>query len=366
MAINKTQLKSLISQGRYESVTHFLVQSITRRLFPSRDPQPINKIIFSITLAITFGILILLGAAGNYLFGRVQVTPQAFSIFLMGIAYVYILCIVIEFQVNEFSKSIRDNILDALVKEADRQSLQQSMTTIFSVRRQFWTGLIFSLVAHLAFIVVDPTLVKQFGLGFMIVNVIFHSFHGFCIYFYLGYLEWSLSNLKNYEFRLFELDPSSTEIISKVASLLQSTISLMTLMVASATLIFSTTRVLPFASVAAMVFLMWGNTIALYFINRHILKSIISRSKWEKLVRIQAQIRELEGKDNIPSKETLEHINQLKEYHDKIKNSPDSPWDFFRFINTLNTLIWPTLGVIASNVGGFLDFIEKAKKVLFP
>jgi hypothetical protein len=289
-----------------------------------------------------------------------------FSLIFLGIAYIYIACIVIEFQVAEFTKSIRDYILDSLVKDEDRQSLQQSMTTIFSLRRQFWAGIIFSVLAHLTFIVVDPSLVKQFGVGLLAVNLIFHTFHGFVIYFFLAYLEWALSNLKNYEFSLFEMDPSSTEIISKIATLLQSTISLMTLMVASATLILSSSRVLPFASVAAMVFLMWTNTIGLYFINRNILRSIIARAKWGKLVRIQAQIRELESKDKIPSKETLEHINQLKEFHDKIKNSPDSPWDFIRFINMLNTLIWPTLGVVATNVGGFLDFVEQARKLLLP
>lgn len=366
MATNTAQIKLLISQGHFESVTHFLVRSIIQRLFPRHAEQVISKIIFGIVLGFLFSLLLLIGMAGNYVFGQAQATPQILSIFLLGIVYIYIVCVLTEFQVGVITQSVKDNILDALVKESDRQSLRQSLDTAFSLRRQFWTGFIFSLLVHLAFIAVDHSLVRQFGVGFLVVNIIFHSFHGFCIYFFLAYLEWTFSDLKNYRFRLFERDPANTEVIAKLATLLQSTISLITLMVATATLIFSSTRVLPFASVAAMVFLMWTNTIGMYFINRHILKSIIVRSKWETLARIQTQIRELESKDKIPSSETLQHISQLQEHHDKILHSPDSPWDFTRFINTLNTLIWPTLGVIATNVGGFLDFIEKAKKILWP
>ena len=366
MVAKTTQLKSLIAQGHFESVTHFIVWSIIHRLFPNRETKPVRKLVFSLVLGLLFILLILIGMAGNYLFGRVQVTPQVLSILLLGIIYIYFLCIVIEFQIEEFTKSVRDHMLDALIREADRQSLRQSMETIFSLRRQFWFGFIFSLFVHSAFIVVDPSLIKQFGIGFLIVNIIFHSFHGFCIYFYFAYLDWSLSKLKNYRFRLFDRDPSKTEIISKVATLLQSIISLMTLMVASATLIFSSTRVLPFAAVAAMIFLMWTNTISLYFINRYVMKSIIVKAKWETLAKIQAQIRELESKDEIPSPEILQHISQLQEHHDKIMSSPDSPWDFIRFINTLNTLIWPTLGVIATNVSGFIDLIQQIKKLLFP
>jgi hypothetical protein len=158
---------------------------------------------------------------------------------------------------------------------------------------------------------------------------------------------------------LFELDPCSTTIITKLATMLQSIISVMTLMVASATLIFSATRVLPFTIVVAMIILMWLNTVALYFINRHTLKSVIVRAKLKKLDKIQAQILKLELKDQIPTKETLDHITQLKEYHDRIKNTPNSPWDLARFVNTINTLFWPTVGVVISNLEGFLDLIHR-------
>jgi hypothetical protein len=363
---SSTQLKPLISQGRFTSITHFSIQYLVNKIFPRRSPAPLSKLAFSVFLAVIFGLLYLLGLAGNYAIGRVRVTSQVMSIFLLGIAYIYLLCIVIEFQVEKFLKSIKENLLDALVMEQDRQSLHQSMLTIFSLRRQLWFGMIFSLAVHLAFIAVDPGLVNQFGLGFLFVNVVFHAFHGFCVYFYFAYLEWVLSDLKNYRYDLFELDPSSTAIIPKLGMLLQSTISLVTLMVASATIIFSSTRVLPFASVAAMVLMMWLSTIALFLVNRHILKSIIVRAKWEKLTKIQEQIRELEGKDKIPTQETLELINQLKEYHDKIKASPDSPWNLIKFFNTVNSLIWPTLGIIASNLGGFLEFIQQISKFLSP
>ncbi len=364
--INMSHIKTAISQGQFQSFNHTIVQQLANRFFPRRHDSPVNKIIFSLVLAVFFALLLLVGLAGNKLFGPPQVNQQILSIFLLGTIYIYILCVVIEFQIGSFLQMIRDNLLGALVKEQDQQRLVRSMTTIFSVRRQFWFGLIFSLVAHAAFIALDPSLVFKFGLGFILANVIFHAFHGFCVYFYIAYLSWAISELKNYQYDLFELDPCSTAIIPELAAQLQTTISIMTLMVASASIIFASTHVLPFPSVAGMVVLMWLSTIALYFTNRYILKSIIVRAKWEKLGRIQDQIREMENKEKIPSKETLDHITQLKEYHDKIKEAPDSPWNFIRFIGTLNTLFWPTFGIIASNMGDFLDLISKVSKFRLP
>jgi len=363
---DSTQLKTLIFQGHFESITRFFIQYIVNKIFRYRIPTPLRKTAFSVFLAIFFGLLLLLGLAGNYIFGSLRVTSQVMSIFFLGITYIYVLCIVIESQIEKILKSAEEYLIDSLPKEQDRQSLHQSMLTIFSLRRQLWFGIIFSLFVHITFIIFDPSLIRQFGIGFIVVNIIVHTFHGFCVYFYFAYLEWALSNLKNYQFDLFELDPSSTAIIHKIASLLQSTIILLTLMVASATIIFSSTRVLPFTSVAAMVLLMWLSTITLYFINRNILKNIIVSAKWEKLTKIQEQIRELERKDKIPSQETLKLISQLKEYHDKIKASPDSPWSFMKFINTLNTLVWPTFGIVATNVGGFVEFVQKFSKWINP
>jgi hypothetical protein len=361
------QVNALISGKHYESITHFIAEYVYRKITRRRETIPFRKLTFSISLSVIFILLLLFGLAGNYIFGLRSVTSPVLSIFLLGVGYIYILCIVIEFQVDKILMFIREHLLDALVGEQDQQSLFKSLSIIFSFRRQFLFGITFSVLAHIAFIVVDPSLIRQFGIGFLVVNIIFHAFHGFCIYYYFAYLGWTLSDLKNYQYDLFDLDPSSTEIISKIAGLLQSTTYLNTFIVASATIILSTTRVLPFASVGAMVFLMWTNAIALYFLNRHIMKRIILSAKWEKLTEIQHHICELESAEKIPSLDTLEHINKLKEYHDKILDSPDSsPGDIIKFLNTLNTLIWPTFGIFATNISDFLEFMQTFSKFISP
>jgi len=359
-------LKTTITQGQFQSISRAIIQRILGRLFPNLRDRPISKATFSVSLAAIFFLLFVLGIAGNKLFGTPQVDEQIFTIFVIGIIYIYILCVVIEYQIDNSLKTVRDSLLDSLVRDEDRTQLQESMDNIFSVRNQSWFGIIFSVLAHAAFIAIEPSLVLRFGIGFLLVNMVFHAFHGFCVYFFVAYLSWAISDLQNYHYDLFELDPSNTEIIAKLATLLQSTTSIMTLMVASGTIIASTTRVLPFVGVAGMVVFTWINTITLYLVNRHILKSIILRAKWQKLGKIQTQIRELEGKDPIPTKEALDHITQLKEYHDHIKSTPNSPWDVSQFINTLNSLVWPTIGAIATNVEGFVDMIQKVFKGQLP
>jgi ABC-type multidrug transport system fused ATPase/permease subunit len=360
------QYQTIISANKFQSIGCYLVQQMHEKFFRGLPAEQVSKRKYSFTLALIFGLLLLIGIGGNYVAGQPKIDQQVLSIFLLGILYIYILCIAIEFGIDNLIKTSRDHLMAALITEGDREDLIHAFEYYFSVKKQFLFGVIFSLLAHIAFIVLDPSLIFKFGWGVLFVNVIFHTFHGFCVYFFIAYLSWGLQSLKNYRFDLFELDPSSTEIIQKLANLLQSTVSLTTLMVASATIIFSSARILPFASVAGMILLMWISTITLYFINRHILKTIILRAKWEKLKKIQEQIRSLENIDSIPAKETLEHIKLLKEYHDKIKGTPDSPWDFTRYFTMMNTLIWPTLGIIASNVTDFVNLIETISKIKLP
>src|SRR5688572_14667443 len=226
---NMVDLTTAIPEGRFHSITHNIIQWIAGRLSAQWRSTPINKPVFNVLLGVIFVLLMLVGMAANRLFGIIQVDQQVFSVFVLGVIYIYILCIVVEYLIENFLKTIRDDLLDSLVSEEDRKRLQESVTTIFSVRRQFWFGFMFSVFVHAAFIALDPSLVVRFGIGFIIVNVIFHAFHGFCVYFYVAYLQWAVSDLKNYRYDLFELDPSSTAIIPKLATLLQSTISVMTL-----------------------------------------------------------------------------------------------------------------------------------------
>ncbi len=366
MTNNAFKYKAEITHDNFQSINYFFIQKIVANLLPQRYSFHLGKISFMGLLACLFGVLLLFGMALNRLFGVSSISSQVWPIFLLGIVYIYILCLGVEFQVEFLLKFVREHLLSALTKQEDILSLQQSITSIFSKKSQFVFGLIFSLLVHATFVAFDIELVARFGVGFIIVNIVFHIFHGVCSYFFFSYLYWVTSKLKKYHLDLFELDPSSSAIVPKIVKLLQSTTLLMTFMVAIATIIFSSTRVLPFLVTASMVVLMWTSTISLYSANRHTLKELITRTKWAKMRKIQSQIRELEVQDKIPTKETLEHIMQLKEYHDKIMRSPDSPGGISHFFATLNTLVWPTLGILSSNLSGLLDFLEKISGFQLP
>lgn len=102
---------------------------------------------------------------------------------------------------------------------------------------------------------------------------------------------------------------------------------------------------------------MWGYTIVLFIGIQNILSNIIVRAKWKTLNKIQEQIRELESQGPVLSKETLEHIGKLIDYHDRIRATRNTAFDLRALLNFLNSLILPTISVLLSNGRDLLDLL---------
>jgi hypothetical protein len=77
---------------------------------------------------------------------------------------------------------------------------------------------------------------------------------------------------------------------------------------------------------------------------------IITRAKWKKLNEIQAQIEKLEVEENIVEKETMEAVNRLMDYHDRIRATRNSALDLRAGLNFLNSLLLPLLAFLLGNL----------------
>ncbi len=61
---------------------------------------------------------------------------------------------------------------------------------------------------------------------------------------------------------------------------------------------------------------------------------------------IQVKIEKLQVQDEIPTKDTLEHINALMDYHDRVRTTRSSALDVRTGLNFLQSLLLPVIGLL--------------------
>jgi DNA-binding GntR family transcriptional regulator len=103
----------------------------------------------------------------------------------------------------------------------------------------------------------------------------------------------------------------------------------------------------------------WSPTIALFILYQTSLASIIRRAKWKALNEIQSQVEELRASNNLKDKETMEAINRLMDFHDRVKATRNSAIDSSTIINFINSLLLPLLAFLLGNFDKVLSFFSK-------
>ena len=115
--------------------------------------------------------------------------------------------------------------------------------------------------------------------------------------------------LHRYRFDLYAPDPSSSEVVGRLARLLTFILYvtlgfILLLMVGLGLLnVFSKTTVLPGFVISLLVIL---PMVSMYATGQYHLADVIMRAKWKMLNEVQSKIEELSRKEEIPDKDTLD------------------------------------------------------------
>jgi hypothetical protein len=94
----------------------------------------------------------------------------------------------------------------------------------------------------------------------------------------------------------------------------------------------------------------WVPLIALFILYQTSLASIIRRAKWKTLNEIQTQVEELRATGSLKDKETIEAINRLMDFHDRVKATRNSAIDSSTIINFINSLLLPLIAFLLGNL----------------
>jgi hypothetical protein len=252
----------------------------------------------------------------------------------------------------------RDDILDATESIRSLQEFEDWLEKACNLRLHFLVTIFGGLLLGLSSMALYDTLLGAFvGYGFtfalIIVNVFTAAFfYQFSIVILLPTI------LRRYDLRLFAADPATSELLARLSGEL----AFFVYFIAVYSALFTLAGLSQGTSQAAGIFLvlfLWLPIIAMFILNQTSLSSIIRRAKWKTLREIQSQEEKLQDVENFSDKETMEAINRLMDYHDRVKRTRNSAIDLSTTLNFINSLLLPVIAFVIGNINLVLSLFKK-------
>ena len=344
--INKTPMASLFgSIGR-------IVQKITR--YPKPLPLIYSAAILAPMILIPWLLFGLLFSGGNKALIRLGVFP---TIIVLEVAFLSV--ILTYLNINKVLSGIRDTLVNSIVSSKDLSNLQQWLSFGWTSRINryflfywiFWScsALLLCFNSFWGFLGSDLMLFSLFSLYFV--------FFGGISFYYAPLMLLLPLRLRNYQFALYENDPSRSEVVDVISGILNYFVYGYVLIILMLQLAFPMIHLPILGELIILVVIGWVPVTLQYVINQISIRNIISLSKRKTLNHIQTQIKEFHDGD-ITNKENIETINRLMDYHERIRVTPNSGFNIESSLRFLNQLIIPFLGFLLGNIDKVIDYFR--------
>ena len=363
LAKKREELKRQLDAGEYKTLidiffdgTGHIIQKLTRKPAPPSFWVSAVVIILS-TYLIGLLISILLGenyyemsqAAGSF----VRVEEFLFGTFVgllvVGVVIIFVVAAKISFDL--VFTTFRNHVLNAIESLADLTDLQHWLANVFcNVKRLLVLALVIGIPLGFNTVITSSVNVGIFiGVGLTIANVFVSLEVGMAFAQFL--LLYSLpGRLSRYEFKLYAVDPSSSETIGHLSDMFSNIVYILAGVVALGTLLSAFAGDLVALDLFFFVLVGWVPLTIFFVISQISLTKIIIKAKWKILNEIQTEVEALQKPENLVNKEMMEAVNRLMDYHDRIKATRNSALDFRAGLNFLNSLLIPLLAFILANL----------------
>jgi hypothetical protein len=265
-------------------------------------------------------------------------------------------------NIRAFLKTFRESLLDKMTRDNDMQNFGNWMEENFGLRKPLVSGMVAGPL--LAWFLYSSWLENHHAAVFQVsvfVVLLLSSIQSVWVAYYLlpFYIAFP-SRLNRYQFDLYTPDPSSSEVVGRLSRLLTFilyvTLGFIIQLTVGLTLLGVLTEQTPVAGFVFSIFV-WAPTVILYAAGQFHLSDLIARAKWRMLNEVQTKIEALYSEEGIPSKDNLERLAKLMDYHDRIKTTPNSALNFRSSLNFLNSLLLPVLAFVIANLDKVLALI---------
>jgi hypothetical protein len=262
-----------------------------------------------------------------------------------------------------FLDTFRESLLDKMLSIDDIEDLHRWLKANFTVWKPLLSGLLFGPL--LAFLLYQNWLSRNpasYHAGTFVIILLAGIQAVWVVYYFYPFYVSLPSRLSEYHYDIYATDPSSSEVVGQLSKLLTYILYITMAYIVQLTVGLAVFNVLSVDTGLFFALFVWAPTVMLYAAGQFHLSDLIAREKWKILNEIQTKIEALYAQEQIPQQATLQRLGQLMDYHDRIKNTPNSALNFRSGLNFLNSLLLPVLAFIAANLDKVIATFKAALK----
>jgi hypothetical protein len=344
----REDLKKRIRRGEYRQLVNIIVDGAGRLIQKlSRNPDPLP---FWYSLAVIQLVIVLIGVSISLFLGEFY----SFDLFLLGLWGVMLgvsSMTLVRIALNMLFDHMLEIGIDSIESVEDLNDLQSRLAVSFNPAKLLGFSLAFGLLFGLSILAIWLTTRGAFfGWGPFIITLAL-GFQGAIATAHIVVIGLTLpTRLGQYHFKLYSLDPSSSEIIDCLSDLFSNIAYLGAIYIAVYTFGIVALNLPPLVAIIYVILPGWGPLIAFFVISQRILARIISRGKWKTLNALQAKIETLHAQGVFTEEETMDSIKRLVDYHNQIRATRNSALDLRGGLNFLNSLLLPLLAFVLANL----------------
>lgn len=353
----RKELKHQLTIGAYKSLAEIVLDRI--EYFIQRLIQYPTSISIWYS-GIVIGLITILAGLFTSIILREPLFAEVtlFGIWLAGLGASIIA--VTKLVTSKLLTTFCENTLDTIESVKDLEDLQNWLIVTFNIKRQILSSLVIGLLLVVSFVLFPILSTNQLPhFGFIVIGVIVWFEDATFLYYAIPIFT-LFSRLSQYQFRLYVLDPSNSEVIDHLSGVIIYATNVIGIITALYTLGLVAFGTIPENLTLILILGAWG-AITIFFVSgQHTLSRIIVKAKWKKLNEIQMKIEKLETKEDIPSKDTLEHIRALIDYHNQIRATRNSALDIRAGLSFLQSLLLPVIGLLLGNIKDMVEFLFRS------
>ena len=353
----RDELKRRLAVGEYRTLVDIMFDKTGRFIQKlTRSAEPPSSWYSAVFIGLAMWLI---GLLTSILLGEFNESRRDFiPVEIVSVVIVLASLLAIRLVNRVLATMMANHVLDAIKSEADLADFEAWLIRLVKVKEPLWISLIYSIVST-GYVVILLAMIGAGPSGFgPILFSLLGSFLAATPIYYLFVIITLPSRLSRYEFDLYPADPSSSEVIDHLSDMFM---YFMYIGMAVGVISSLAAVLLDLAAFSYLIFIaliIWGPLTAFFIITQTALTRIIPRVKWKKLNQIQAVIRELEMGQNLAEMETMEAVNRLMDYHNRIKATRNSALDLRAGLNFLNSLLLPLLAFLVGNLDKVLDFFS--------
>jgi hypothetical protein len=295
----REELKRRLAAGEYRTLIDVLFDGISRIIQKiTRNPRPISPWYSMILLWL---VIMLIGPGLMIVFGEIDHARHAIVTFTSGELWLlpalmllpFVSLYAINLYIHLIISTFRFRVLDTVESSETLKEIEHWLSTVCNLKGHLIFSVTVGILMYLYFFFIFPFIgsvsVSGFGLTFLYLatTIILAAF------LYLLFRLMALSaRIGRFDLKLYAVDPSSSEVIGHLSSLMSRGVYGIGIYAAIITIMTAVFGVFLQAGLV-LVPLLWIPISAMFILNQNSLASIIRRAKWKTLNEIQARVEQL-------------------------------------------------------------------------